>query len=61
MICFTNDDRIDGAGAEEKLKKLTDMTRRLFLVVYKERGYQTPFIELELEFMNITGEDVDGI
>ena len=57
MICFTNDNRLGGdPKIQEKLKKLTDLTRRLFLAVYKERGWSAPFIDLELEFMELTGE-----
>jgi hypothetical protein len=56
MICYTNETKIGGDPMEqEKLKSLTDLTRRLFLAVYKEHGYRTPFTDLEIEFMELTG------
>ncbi len=64
MICITDETRIGGdPEVQEKLKRLTDLTRRLFTAVYMERGWRSPFTELELEFMELTGEtpslDVD--
>ena len=64
MICFTDESRLGGdPDVQEKLKNLTDLTRRLFLAVYEERGWRSPFIDLEVEFMVLTGEtpslDVD--
>jgi hypothetical protein len=64
MICFTNADRLGGdpqlmndhKTLIDKHKKLIELTGRLFLAVYRERGYRTPFTELEVEFMELTGE-----
>jgi hypothetical protein len=57
MICYTKETKIGGDPVpQEKLKSLTDLTRRLFLAVYKERGWRLPFTELEVEFMKLTGQ-----
>lgn len=61
MICITNNDgpkayALGKEKLEKKLKDLTDLTSRLFMAVYKERGWRYPFIDLELEFLELTGE-----
>jgi hypothetical protein len=57
MICFKNTTTVGGdPSAQSKLKDLTDLTRRLFVAVYKERGWRSPFTELEVEFMQLTGQ-----
>ncbi len=61
MICITNNEG-PKAYAEhvkklnQKFKKLVDITGRLFLAVYKERGWRYPFVNLELEFIELTKE-----
>ena len=56
MICFTNADRMGGdPKVHDKLKKLIDLTRRLFLTIYKEWGCRPPFTDLEIEFLEFTG------
>lgn len=57
MICYKNTTTVGGdPTAQSTLKSLVDLTKRLFLAVYKERGWRYPFIDLELEFMELTGE-----
>ena len=58
MICFTDKDKGLGGspGTMVKLKKLIDITRRLFLAVYRERGWRSPFVDLELEFCELTDD-----